>query len=195
MSVFLDYLRVTSGCLITKKRLFESKFFSSTFPVGSVDITYCIPTLVTSLRRKNIFFLDSYVGLKCFLNLTTGAEDETYEAVITLLDKQFVPKSNISYERYLFQNFKQNSDGKIHQFYIRVMEQALKYDFGDTNNEIKQQLTLAINSNKLRRSSFCNPDITLENVLTHAKTLEDADSQAEEIENMYKDLEDINITR
>ena len=35
----------------------------------------------------------------------------------------------------------------------------------------------------------------LENLLTHAKTLEDAESQAEEIEKIPKDVEDVNFTR
>ena len=127
--------------------------------------------------------------------MTTGAEDETYEAVITLLHGHFAPKSNISYERYLFQNFKQNFDEKIHQFYIRDKQQALKCDFGDTNSEIKQQLILATNSNKLRRYCFCNRDITLGNLLTYAKTLEDTESQAEKIEKISKGVEDVNFPK
>ena len=71
----------------------------------------------------------------------------------------------------------------------------MKCDFGDTNSEIKHQLILATNSNKLRRYCFHNPDITLENLLTYTKTLEDAESQAEEIETMFKDVEDVNFTR
>ena len=35
----------------------------------------------------------------------------------------------------------------------------------------------------------------MENVLIHAKTLEDAKIQAEEIEKMLKDVEDVNLTR
>ena len=75
------------------------------------------------------------------------------------------------------------------------MQQALKCDFGDTNSEIKQKFILATNSNKLRRYCFRNPDITLENLLTYAKTLEDAESQAEEIEKMSKNVEEVNFTK
>ena len=49
------------------------------------------------------------------------------------------------------------------------MQQALKCDFGDRNSEIKQELILATNGNKLRRYCFRNRDITLENLLTYAK--------------------------
>ena len=71
----------------------------------------------------------------------------------------------------------------------------MKCDFGDTNSEIKQQLILATSSNKLRRYCFCNQDITLENLLTDAKTLEDEESQAEEIEKMSKDVDGVNVPR
>ena len=94
-----------------------------------------------------------------------------------------------------FEIFMQNSNEKFKQFYIRVKQQALKCGFGDTNNEIKQQLILAASSNKLRGYCFNNPEITLENLLTYSKTLEDEESQAEEIEKMSKDVEDVNLTR
>ena len=54
---------------------------------------------------------------------------------------------------------------------------------------------LAINSKKLRHYCFRNPDIKLENFLTYAKTLEDAECQAEEIGKMSKDVEDVNLAR
>ena len=87
-------------------------------------------------------------------NLSTGRPDETYDAVIALLDGHFFPQNNITYERYVFQNLRQNVDENIHQFYIRVKEQAVKCDFGAAlNTEIKQQIILTTN-NKLRRYCF-----------------------------------------
>ena len=62
-----------------------------------------------------------------------------------------------------------------------MKQQSLKYDFGDTNSEIKQQLLLANNNNKLRCYCFRNTYIKLENLLTYAKTLEDAENQTDEI--------------
>ena len=50
-------------------------------------------------------------------------------------------------------------------------------------------------SNKLRHYCFHNPQLKMENLLTYAKTLDDAESQAEEIEKMPKDLKDVNLTR
>ena len=85
------------------------------------------PILLNFVNLSPPFRPRLYIGeeaYEVYENLTTGAEDETYEAVINLLDGQFAPKNNISYERYLFRNFKQNSNEKIHQFYIRVKQQV-----------------------------------------------------------------------
>ena len=106
-------------------------------------------------------------------NLSTGRPDETYDAVITLLDRHFSPQNNITYERYVFQNVRQNIGENIHQFYIRVEEQPVKCDFGATlDTEIKQQIILATNNNKLRRYCFRNQDVTLQQLLLHPKSLE-----------------------
>ena len=110
-------------------------------------------------------------------NLSTGRLDEIYDTVIALLDGHFLPQNNITYERYEFQNVRQNVDENIHQFYIRVKEQVVKYDFGATlDTEIKQQIILATNNNKLRRYRFRNQDIKLQQLLLHVKSLEDAES-------------------
>ena len=129
-------------------------------------------------------------------NLLTGRLDEIYDTVIALLDGHFLPQNNITYERYEFQNVRQNVDENIHQFYIRVKEQVVKYDFGATlDTEIKQQIILATNNNKLRRYRFRNQDIKLQQLLLHVKSLEDAESQATEIEKITKNVAAVNLTR
>ena len=71
--------------------------------------------------------------------------------LFALLDGHFSPQNNITYERHLFQNVRQNVDENIHQLYIRMKEQAVKCDFGATlDTEIKHQIILATNNNKLR---------------------------------------------
>ena len=157
------------------------------FRVLTLDDYTTISTRWKKYKRR-------FENLVIALNVTDDRK-KTYEKVITLLDEHFAPKSNITYKRYLSQNFKQNYDEKIYPSCIRVKQQALKQDFGDTNGEIKQQLILPTNSNKLGHYSFCNPDITLEKFLTYTKTLEYTERQADEIEKMSKYVEDVNLTR
>ena len=107
---------------------------------------------------------------------------ESYGNAIRLFDGHFQPKSYISCEIYTFRRIKQNADETISKFFIRVKKQAVKCNFGENlSNEIKQQMILTTTSNQLRRFSFRNPDITLEEFLTYPRILEDAESKAAEV--------------
>ena len=57
-----------------------------------------------------------------------------------------------------------------------MKEQAVKCDFGATlDKEINQQIILARNNNKLWQYCFRNQDVTLQQLLLQAKSLEYAD--------------------
>ena len=113
--------------------------------------------------------------------LSARRPDKTYDAVIALSDRKLSPQNNITYERYVFQNSRQNADENIYQFYIRVKKQAMKCDFGATlSTEIMQQTILATNNNKLWRYCSRNQDVTLQQLLLYAKSLGDAESQVRE---------------
>ena len=147
---------------------------------------------------QNKALLLNYLGNEAYVyeNLSTRRPDETYDAVTALLDGHFSPQNNITYERYVFQNVRQYADENIHQFYICVKGQAVKWDFGATlGTEIRQQIILARNNNKLRLYCFRNQDVTLQQLLLHAKSLEDAESQAREIEKMTENVAAVNLTR
>ena len=112
------------------------------------------------------------------------------------LGRTFSPQTNITLERYVFQNVRQNADENIYQFYIRVKEQAMKCDFGATlDTEIKKHIILATNNNKLQRYCCRNQDVTLQQLLLHAKSLEDAESQAREIKKMTENVAVVILTR
>ena len=63
-----------------------------------------------------------------------------------------------------------------------MKEQGQKCGFTDLNREIKQQVELAICSNKLRRHSFQNLDKSLSELLTIAKSLEDMKIYVDKVE-------------
>ena len=77
-----------------------------------------------------------------------------------------------------------------------VKEQAAKCDFGATlDTEIKQQIILATENNKLRRYCFRNRDVTLQQLLLHIKRLEDAEIQGREIAKITENVVAVNLTR
>ena len=63
-----------------------------------------------------------------------------------------------------------------------MKEQGQKCGFTDLSREIKQQVELATCSNKLRRYSFQNPDKSLSELLTIAKSFEDMKIYVDKVE-------------
>ena len=88
-------------------------------------------------------------------------EEPTFTQVNAAFEAQFAPTSNPAYECYLFHQLKQQQDETIHGFYIRLKEQGQE-----------EQTELATCSNKLRRYSFQNPDKSLSELLTIAKSFD-----------------------
>ena len=69
-------------------------------------------------------------------------------------------------------------------------------DFGATlDTEIKHRIILATNNNKLRRYCFRKQDVTLQQLLLHAKSFGDAESQTIEIEKMTENVVGVTLTR
>ena len=131
-------------------------------------------------HRKLALFLnyagdDLYDVYDSLLVPGTPAPAHPYDAEITLLDGHLSPKSNITYELYLFRQLKQLTDEPVQTYFIRMKQQATKCNFAaaSVENEIKQQLILSTNIIKLRRHAFTNPALTLQQLLTYGKNLED----------------------
>ena len=94
----------------------------------------CVALNIKDDKQKLALFLN-YVGEELYDiydNLLVPTEDgthETYEHAIKLLDSHLNPKNNTSYEIYILRNLKQNIDESVHQFYIRVKQQAMRCNF------------------------------------------------------------------
>ena len=90
-----------------------------------------------------------------------------------LFDEHFKPQLNESYETYLFNQMRQKEEETIHQYYVRLREQAKKCNFHDIYKNIKQQIELSTTDGKLRKCSFRNPTKTLHQLLAEGKVMED----------------------
>ena len=109
----------------------------------------CTAIGVKDDEQKLAMFL-TYVGdntYEIYQNVKPAGA-QTFTNVIEALDKHFEPQVNKSYETYVFHNMKQNSDETIHQYFIRLKEQASKCDFHNTDKAIKQQIELSTNNKK-----------------------------------------------
>ena len=86
---------------------------------------------------------------------------QTYNNVLTAFDTHFERSVNYSYECYVFRQMKELPDETIHQYFIRMKEQAAKCKFTETDRELKQQIELMIGRNKIRQYSFQHLEKTL----------------------------------
>ena len=111
----------------------------------------CTAIGVAEQQQKLSMFL-TYVGdevVRCIRNVVTE-EETTYGQVMGKLDEYFKPKINISYETYLSRLLKQNEEGSLQQFHVRLKEQATKCNFHDSERKNKQQIELFTKVPKLR---------------------------------------------
>lgn len=149
-------------------------------------------------EKQKLSMLLTYVGEKMYeiyeQIITGDITTQTYEGVLTAFDTHFAPAVNYSYECYVFRQMKQLPDETLHQYYIRLKEQAAKCNFTDTDKEIKQQIELMTANNKLRQYSFQHQDKTLQEILSIGKTFESIKIQTEKItkstekENLEEDI-------
>ena len=158
-------------------------------------VNLCVALNVNDDKQKLALLLN-YIGEEAYDvydNLLTPGTDETFNNALELLNGHFTPKKNIEYEVYLFRKLKQSHDETMHQFYVKVKQQANKCEFGTRlEKEIKQQLTLSTCNNKLRRYAFKNTEQSLTDFLTYAKSLEDIENKADDIEKNIKQDEEVN---
>ena len=152
LPAFLSFSLEEYSTLSTRWKKYKKRFQNLVLPLNVQD----------SIQKKALLL--NYLGdeaYNVYENLSTGRPNESHDVVIALLDKHFSSQNNITYERYVFENVQQNVDENIHQIYIQMKEQAVKYDFGATlDTEIKQQIILATGNNKLRRYCFRYQDVT-----------------------------------
>ena len=156
----------------------------------------CDALTVTDDKQKLAMFLN-YVGEEVYdvyENILTE-DDHTFDEVIAALNEHFEPKVNHSFETYIFRQMKQKADETVQQYYIKLKEQAVKCDFRDLEIELKQQIDIHTTNNQLRRFSFRNPEKSLQEILVEAKTMENTNLQADEVENSQYKAKELNAVR
>ena len=158
--------------LLIRWKKYINRFKSLCSAVGVVDDGQKVAMLVT------------YIGdemYDIYKNIITAATP-AFNDVVTAFETHFAPTVNPAYETYVFRQIRQNPEESIHQFFIRLKEQGQKCDFHNLEHEIKQQIELTTNNNKLRRYSFQHQTKTLQELLRTGKSFEDMKIYTETVE-------------
>ena len=115
-------------------------------------------------------------------NLTdTGADLNT---LVSKFSKYFSSRNNVVFERYEFRQCIQGEDEDIDSWHTRLRMKANTCEFGDQlDSLIRDQIVACCRSSKLRLKLLQVANISLQDTLKTARSLETANRQAAAIEN------------
>lgn len=128
-----------------------------------------------------------------FFTLAGENAVNTYAATLKLLNENFIPKSNIPFERHVFRRLEQNSTETMDSFVCRLRQQAKNCEFGTMEDDyIRDQIVDKCFSSQLRRKLLEKESLTLPVVLTTARAYESVTHQLKAMEKSKESSEDLN---
>ncbi|XP_077262837.1 uncharacterized protein LOC143897799 [Temnothorax americanus] len=123
-------------------------------------------------------------GFKIYKSFTLSENER--DRLPILLDKfeaHFLPKENLSYERYVFFTMRQKGGQSLEQFVVELTEQAQKCKLGDLQNSlIKCMITCGVNSNEMRETLLQDDSLSLEQAIHQCKVMEKVKIQSKKME-------------
>lgn len=113
-----------------------------------------------------------------------AAEDDIYQKAVKTLDKHFIGKVNIPYERYSFRAMRQEENETVDQYIVRLRQKGVLCSFTDLDEQIRDQVIEKCRSHKLRVKLLEKGEtLTLDQLRMIAKTMESVNEQAKQMEN------------
>lgn len=123
-------------------------------------------------------------GFKIYKTFTlTEVEKDKLQILLEKFEAHFLPKENLSYERYVFFTTRQKGGQSLEQFVVELTEQAQKCKLGDLQNSlIKCMITCGVQSNEMREKLLQDDSLTLEEAIHQCKVMGKAKMQSKVME-------------
>ena len=124
-------------------------------------------------------------GLRIISGLEYDKSKNPFENLVSALTAHFVPKTNLTYERYRFRSLYQTES--VQSFINNLHAVAKDCDFGNSkidsiyNQNIRDQLIIGLQSDALRKILLSETNLTLEKALAKALAFESSVTKAEEM--------------
>ena len=128
---------------------------------------------ITSQKRKRALLL-FYGGTELqdlFETLPNTGNDNDYDAAVSALNDNIIPKTNKQYETIIFQQCMQATDETINQYLCRLRQQASLCKFTNPDKEIAIQLIKGCTSDNLKQKAMQH-ELTLDKLLEIAQAQE-----------------------
>ena len=140
--------------------------------------TYLIALNITDDKQKRALLLYQAGELTQEIFDTIPDTGEDYPTAMTKLDEYFAPKKNIDYENFQFRQAVQLKDETVDQFATQLRKLAAYCEFTELDRELKSAIIQNCHSKRLRRFALREKALTLEDLLSKARSLEVSESQA-----------------
>ncbi|KAF2888930.1 hypothetical protein ILUMI_17243, partial [Ignelater luminosus] len=123
-------------------------------------------------------------------------EKDKLEVLLNKFDAHFLPKENLTYERYLFM-MKRQQEGQILEDFIKeLVEQAQKCKLGDLHDDlIKCMITCGVRNEAIREKLLRNDSLTLEEAIEQAKIIEKSQEQSKQMESTEEGATTVNTIK
>ncbi|XP_065665580.1 uncharacterized protein LOC136087004 [Hydra vulgaris] len=145
---------------------------------------YLMATGVTQEAQKKALLLHlAGKDIKEIYKTLKGKGTDHYNAMFEKLDQYFKPKKNITYERYIFKNIKQNEEESTVSFVTRLRKQADYCAFSDIAEAVKDQFISECHSVKLKQKLLKDREINIDKCVEIGRNMEISKQQAKEMSN------------
>ena len=158
---------------------------------------FCVAYEITDPNRKCALLLHSAgenvqnIFDTLTINSPTGSQTK-YSVTLDALNEHFIPKRNLEYELFMFRSGKQENDETLDQFHTRLLHLSKYCEFVDLNRELKSQVIFGCVSRRVRSKALQEHGLTLNDILTYARTIETSEQQAVSMEQNNKDRITVN---
>ena len=112
-----------------------------------------------------------------YFTLVDEEEEKSFDACVRLLDKHFVPKANLPFDRHHFRQMSQLNSEKVDQFVSRLRQKATTCEFANVHEAIRGQLIEKCFDPKLRRKLLERTNATLMDLQHIARGYEAVEQQ------------------
>ena len=144
--------------------------------------TYILATNITDDKQKRAMLLYQAGPDTQDIFETLEETGEDYDTAKKKLDEYFLPKKNVDYEVFQFRQAVQMPGETDEQFATRLRKIAVNCEFTDVKREIKTAIIQHCLSKRLRRFALREADLTLDGLLTKARSLEASEVRASGME-------------
>ena len=114
---------------------------------------------------------------------TLQAEADDYGAICDKLETYFQPRKNLTYERFMFKQARQEEGETIPSYITRLKNLALHCEFANLDEEVRDSVVSTCTSNQLKKKLLSERNLTLEKVLSMGKEYEAILSQGKDMDN------------